>query len=153
MQLSFRWKKKILKQILLSELWCLGQVYTIPKFMKKEIEKAIQNFLLDKGIYELTDTAQLFIWRCGKITLIMCKATVQSHKFWRHSWWLTFVCLFVCVFVCFLFVPSCYFVCFYFVFIFNFFFSRILGMGVEALIRKILGFLGGAGHYNLCWPV
>ena len=23
---------------------------------------------------------------------------------------------------------------------------------MEALIRKILGFLGGAGHYNLCWP-
>ena len=53
--------------------------------MKKEIEKAIQDLLLNKGIYELTDTAQLFIWICGKITLTMCKATVQSHKFWCHS--------------------------------------------------------------------
>ena len=25
-------------------------------------------------------------------------------------------------------------------------------MRVEALIRKMLGFLGGAEHYNLCWP-
>ena len=26
------------------------------------------------------------------------------------------------------------------------------GMGVEALIRKNTRVLGGAGHYNLCWP-
>ena len=26
------------------------------------------------------------------------------------------------------------------------------GMGVVALIRKNTGVLGGAGHYNLCWP-
>ena len=25
-------------------------------------------------------------------------------------------------------------------------------MGVVALIRKNTGILGGAGHYNLCWP-
>ena len=25
-------------------------------------------------------------------------------------------------------------------------------MGVEALVRKILGFVGGAEHYNFCWP-
>ena len=25
-------------------------------------------------------------------------------------------------------------------------------MGVVALIRKNTGVLGGAGHYNLCWP-
>ena len=68
-------------------------------------------------------------------------------------------CLFVCLFVYF-----CLFVCFFvlvtlfgfilFLFLLNLFFSRILGMGVgvEALIRKTLGFLGGAGHYNLCWP-
>ena len=60
-------------------------------------------------------------------------------------------CLFVCVFVClFLLVTLFAFI----LFLFNFFFSRILGMGVmgvEALIRKVLGFLGGAGH-NLCWP-
>ena len=71
-------------------------------------------------------------------------------------------CLFVCsfvywfLFVC-LFVPVTLFAFILFLFLFkkkkNF--SRILGMGgwgVEVLIRKILGFLGGAGHYNLCWP-
>ena len=60
-----------------------------------------------------------------------------------------FVCLFVCVFVClFVFVTLFAFVLFLFFFLWNF---GDGGMGVEALIRKILAFLGEAGHYNLCW--
>ena len=41
----------------------------------------------------------------------MCKATVQSHKFWHRSRWLAliFVCLFICFLFVFLFV--CLFVC------------------------------------------
>ena len=36
-QLSLGWKKeRIVKQILLSKLWYIGQIYTIPKFMKEE---------------------------------------------------------------------------------------------------------------------
>ena len=29
-------KERIVKQILLSKLWYIGQIYTIPKFMKEE---------------------------------------------------------------------------------------------------------------------
>ena len=43
-------KKRIVNQILLSKLWYIGQIYTIPKFIKEEIEKTI---------------AQLSIWKCG----------------------------------------------------------------------------------------
>ena len=50
-QLSLGWKKKrIVNQILLSMLWCIGQIYTILKFIKEKIEKTI---------------AQLSIWKCG----------------------------------------------------------------------------------------
>ena len=66
-----------------------------------------------------------------------------------------FVCLLICFF-CFLclFVFVTLFAFVLFLCLFNFFCLEFwrLGMGVEALIRKILGFLGGAGHYNLCWP-
>ena len=49
-QLSLGSKKKtIVNQILLSKLWYIGQIYTISKFIKEEIEKT---------------TAQLSIWKC-----------------------------------------------------------------------------------------
>ena len=72
--------------------------------------------------------------------------------------------LFVYLFVFLLVVVS--FVCF-FLFFFIYFVIRDglgtkdwvfrggwgdVGMGVVALIRKNTGVLGGAGHYNLCWP-
>ena len=62
-----------------------------------------------------------------------------------------FACLFVYLFVC-LFVLVTLFAFILFLFLFNFFFSRIFGMGVEVLIRKILGFVEGAGYYNRCRP-
>ena len=31
-------------------------------------------------------------------------------------------------------------------------FHKGWGMGVEILISKNTGVLGGAGHYNHCWP-
>ena len=43
-------EKKIVNQILWSKLLYIGQIYTIPKFIKNEIEKKI---------------AQLSIWMCG----------------------------------------------------------------------------------------
>ena len=54
-QLSFGWKKtkaknRIVNQILLSKLWYIGQIYTIPRFIKEEIEETI---------------AELSIWKCG----------------------------------------------------------------------------------------
>ena len=52
MQLSLRdeKKKKIINQILLSKIWYIGQIYTILKFIKEEIEKTI---------------AHVSIWKCG----------------------------------------------------------------------------------------
>ena len=43
-------KERIVNQIFLSKLWYIGQIYTIPKFIKEEIEKAM---------------AELSIWKCG----------------------------------------------------------------------------------------
>ena len=43
-------KRRILNKIFLSKLWYIGQIYTIPKFVKEKIEKTI---------------AQLSIWKCG----------------------------------------------------------------------------------------
>ena len=71
---------------------------------------------------------------------------------------MTCFCLFVCVFVCFfLFVSLSLLLCLLLFCFYFYLFSFSLefwgwGMVVEALIRKILGFLGGAGHYNVCWP-
>ena len=70
--------------------------------------------------------------------------------------------LFVCLFVC--FSSSCLFCLFFLVFCIYFVsrdglgtkdwgcFMGDGGMGLVALIRKNTGVLGGAGHYNLCWP-
>ena len=43
-------KKKNVHKILLSKLWYVGQIYTIPIFIKEEVGKTI---------------AQLSIWKCG----------------------------------------------------------------------------------------
>ena len=50
MQLSLGWKKRSVNQFLLSKPWYIGQIYTIPKFIKEKIEKTV---------------AQLSIWKCG----------------------------------------------------------------------------------------
>ena len=44
-RLSLRGKKFVTNQILLSKLWYIGQIYTIPKYIKKQIEKMIHDFL------------------------------------------------------------------------------------------------------------
>ena len=38
-RLSFRVKKIILNQILFSKLWYTGQIYTVPKYIKNEIQE------------------------------------------------------------------------------------------------------------------
>ena len=45
LRLSLRDKKIIINQILLSKLWYIAQMYTIPEYMKKGIEKKIYGFL------------------------------------------------------------------------------------------------------------
>ena len=47
-RLSLRGNKMIINQILLSKLWYIGQIYTIPKYIKKEIEKRIYDFLREE---------------------------------------------------------------------------------------------------------
>ena len=59
---------------------------------------------------------------------------------------MTCFCLFVCLFC--LFVILLPFV----LLLFLFYFSSFLEMGVQALIRKMLGFQSGEMHYNVCWP-
>ena len=43
-------KEITLNQIFLSKIWYIGEIYTIPKFIKKEIEKTM---------------SQCSIWKCG----------------------------------------------------------------------------------------
>ena len=52
MKLSLSGKKIIVKQILLFTLLCIGQIYTIPKYVKKEIEKRIYDFLWNEKKYD-----------------------------------------------------------------------------------------------------
>ena len=66
MRLSLRGKKLIVNQILLSKHWCIGQIYTIPKYIKKEIEKSICDFLCEgKKIRPPRYLAQVPIWKGG----------------------------------------------------------------------------------------
>ena len=59
-------KKLIINQILLSKLWYIGQIYTIPKYIKEEIEKRICNFLWEgKKIRPPRHLVQLPIWKGG----------------------------------------------------------------------------------------
>ena len=52
--------------MLFYKLRYIGQIYTIPKYMKKETEKRIYNFLWNRKKYNLPDTVdQLSIWRGG----------------------------------------------------------------------------------------
>ena len=75
----------------------------------------------------------------------MCKATVQSQKFWHHS---SCLFLFVCLFLCFCFVCLLIFILFAFIFVgfvlVVFYFFGDGEMGVEALIRKNTGVSRGS---------
>ena len=48
-------KKIIVNPIFLSKLWYRDQIYTIPKHIKKEIEKRTYNFLWNSKKYDLPD--------------------------------------------------------------------------------------------------
>ena len=54
-RLSLRGKNLIRNQILVSKLWCIGQIYTIPKYQKRD-QKRIYNFLWNRKKYNLLDT-------------------------------------------------------------------------------------------------
>ena len=52
---SLRGKKIIINQ-LLSKLWYIVQMYTIPRYIKKEIEKRIYNFLRNNKKNQISQT-------------------------------------------------------------------------------------------------
>ena len=65
-RLSLRGKKLVINQILLSKLWYIGQIYAIPKYTKKQIEKMIHDFLWEgRKIRPPRHLVQLPIWRGG----------------------------------------------------------------------------------------
>ena len=65
-RLSFRSKKLITNQLLLSKLWYIGQIYTVPKYIKREVEKRIYDFLWEgKKICPPRHLVQLSIGRGG----------------------------------------------------------------------------------------
>ena len=65
-RLSLRGKKLVINQILLSKLWYIWQIYAIPKYIKKQIEKTIHDFLWEgKKIRPPRHLVQLPIGRGG----------------------------------------------------------------------------------------
>ena len=66
-RLTLRVKKIILNQILFSKLWYIGQIYTMPKYVKKGIGKGkICTISSGTGkIQPLRPPTQLSIWRDG----------------------------------------------------------------------------------------
>ena len=71
-------KKRIINQILLSKLWYIWQIYTIPKYIKKEIQKRIYNFLWDgKNIRPPRHLAQLPIWK-GRLGILDIDTQLDS---------------------------------------------------------------------------
>ena len=65
-KLSLRGKRLINNQILLSKLWYIGQLFTIPKNIKKQIETMIYDFLWEKKKILLPrHLTQFPIWKGG----------------------------------------------------------------------------------------
>ena len=59
-------KNLTINQILLSKPWYIAHIYTIPKYIKEEIEKKIYGFLLEgKKLRPPRHVAQLPIWKGG----------------------------------------------------------------------------------------
>ena len=79
-RLSLRGKKLIINQTLLSKLWYIGQTYTIPKYIKKQIEKMIFDFLWEgKKIRPPRHLVQLPIWK-GRLGILDIDTQLNSLK-------------------------------------------------------------------------
>ena len=65
-RLSLRGRKLVINLILLSKLLYIGQIHTVPRYIKKQIEKMIYNFLWEgKKIRPPRHLVQLPIWKGG----------------------------------------------------------------------------------------
>ena len=89
MRLSLRGKKLIVNQTLLSRLWCIGKILTIQKYIKKEIEKRIFDFLWNrkKKTSSQTPSSALHLeeWTRHRDTIklsenIMDSKVIKSHQ-------------------------------------------------------------------------
>ena len=69
-RLSLRSKNIIRNQILVSKLWFIGQIYTIPKYQKRNWYKNIQFPLEQEKIQPPGQWAQLSIWS-GRIGILL----------------------------------------------------------------------------------
>ena len=58
-------KNIIVIQILLSKLWYIGQIYTIPKYIKKEIGRTYDFFWKGKNMAPQAPGSTLSIWKGG----------------------------------------------------------------------------------------
>ena len=64
-RISLWGKKIIVNQILFFKLWYIAQIYTIPKYIKKEIGRIYDFLWKGKKIWPPKHLAQFFIWRGG----------------------------------------------------------------------------------------
>ena len=79
-RLSLRGKKLIINQLLLSKLWYIGQIYTVQKYIKREIENRIYDFLWEgKKICPPRHLVQLPIGR-GGLGILDIDAQLNSLK-------------------------------------------------------------------------
>ena len=78
--LSLRGKKLITNQILLSKLWYIGQIYAVTKYIKKQIEKMIYDFLWGgEKICPPRHLVQLPIWK-GRLGILDIDIQLNALK-------------------------------------------------------------------------
>lgn len=83
LRLSLRGRRLIINQILLSKLWSIAQIYTIPKYIKKESEKRLYDILREaKKIHPRRHLIQLPIWK-GEVGILDIDTQLNSLKIKR----------------------------------------------------------------------
>ena len=79
-RLYLRGKKIIVNQILCSKLWYIGQIYTIPKYIKKEIEKGIYNLHWNRKKRNLSDTQLKTLHLEGRTKYLKHRHAIKLYK-------------------------------------------------------------------------
>ena len=79
-RLSLRGKKLIINQVLISKFWYIGQIYAVPKYTKKQIEKMICDFWWEgKKICLPRHLVQLPIWN-GELGILDIDTQLNALK-------------------------------------------------------------------------
>ena len=79
-RLYLRGKTIIVNQILCSKLWYIGQIYTIPKYIKKEIEKGIYNLHWNRKKRNLPDTQLKTLHLEGRTKYLKHRHAIKLYK-------------------------------------------------------------------------